>query len=176
MCINFREFTFRQFEKVHLKRTWNEWEYGCKQMAQFAGQLERAQTNEELVAIAIEFARGISQKRTLQTSEELKYAVREADAFIKAHYAEDISLTDIARHVCLSSSYLSRIYKRETGMSTVEKMKEVRIKEAVKLLETTNMKIRDIASEVGYSSSRYFLSVFRSIVGVGPTEYREGKR
>ena len=61
-------------------------------------------------------------------------------------------------------------------MSTVEKMKEVRIKEAVKLLETTNMKIRDIASEVGYSSSRYFLSVFRSIVGVGPTEYREGKR
>ena len=174
--IRFAEFVFRQFERIQLKRSWNEWEYGYKQMAQFASQLEMAQSEEDLAAVAIEFARGISQKRNLKTSEDLKYAVRKANDFIRQHYTEDISLTDIARHVCLSSSYLSRIYKKETGMSTVDQIKKLRIEKAIQLLETSNMKIQDVAMAVGYNSSRYFLAVFRSIVGKGPTEYREEKQ
>lgn len=61
-------------------------------------------------------------------------------------------------------------------MNTIEKIKEVRIKEAVRLLETTNMKIQDVAVAVGYNSSRYFNSVFRSIMGIKPSEYREEKQ
>ena len=174
--IHFAEFLFRQFERVQLKRTWGDWGYGYHQIAQFAHQLENAQSEEDLAAVAIEFANGLIQKRTQQTREEVKYAVRKADEYIKSHYAEDISLADLARHVCLSSPYLSRIYKRETGMNTIEKIKEVRIKEAVRLLETTNMKIQDVATSVGYNSSRYFNSVFRSIMGIKPSEYREEKQ
>lgn len=174
--INFAEFLFRQLERVQFKQNWNDWEYDYHQMVQFAQQLEKAKCEEDLTAIVIEFASGISQKRFQQTSEERKYVVRKTNEYIKAHYAEDISLADLARHVCLSSAYLSRIYKRETGMNTIEKIKEVRIREAVRLLETTTMKIQDVATAVGYNSSRYFNSVFRSIMGIKPTEYREEKQ
>lgn len=174
--IQFSEFLFHQFERVQLKRLWDDWGYGYHQMAQFAQQLESAQNNENMISTALEFANGLVQKRMLQTCEEVKYAVRKTDEYIRAHYAEDISLADLARHVCLSSPYLSRIYKRETGMNTIEKIKEVRIKEAVRLLETTNMKIQDVAVAVGYNSSRYFNSVFRSIMGIKPSEYREEKQ
>lgn len=161
---------------MQLKRLWDDWGYGYHQMAQFAQQLESAQNNENMISTALEFANGLVQKRMLQTCEEVKYAVRKTDEYIRAHYAEDISLADLARHVCLSSPYLSRIYKRETGMNTIEKIKDVRIKEAVRLLETTNMKIQDVAVAVGYNSSRYFNSVFRSIMGIKPSEYREEKQ
>lgn len=174
--ISFAEFLFRQFERVQFKRSWNDWEYDYHQMVQFANQLEKAYCEEDLTAIAIEFANGISQKRSQQTCEERKYVVRKTNEYIKAHYSEDISLSDLARYVCLSSAYLSRVYKRETGMNIIEKIKEVRIKEAVLLLKTTNMKIQDVAAAVGYNSSRYFNSVFRSIVGIKPTEYREEKQ
>ena len=174
--IQFSEFLFHQFERVQLKRLWDDWGYGYHQIAQFAQQLESAQNNEDMIRIALEFANGLVQKRMLQTCEEVKYVVRKTDEYIKAHYAEDISLADLARHVCLSSPYLSRIYKRGTGMNTIEKIKEVRIKEAVRLLETTNMKIQDVAAAVGFNSSRYFNSVFRSIMGIKPSEYREEKQ
>lgn len=174
--IPFAEFVFRQFERIQLNRSWNEWEYGYKQMAQFASRLELAQNEEKLAAVAIDFAHGIFQKRNQKTSEDLQYAVHKANEFIRQHYTEDISLADIARYVCLSSSYLSRIYKKQTGMSTVNHIKRLRIEKATQLLETSNMKIQDVALAVGYNSSRYFLAVFRSIVGKGPTEYREEKQ
>lgn len=168
------EFLFRQLERVQLKRTWGEWECGYRQMAQLAYMLERDSSEASLISVALDFARGFDLKRSMHNRDELKRAVRMTNEFIAAHYAEDISLADMAGYVCLSSSYLSRIYKKETGMSTVDKLKEVRIKAAMRLLKATNMKIQDIASAVGYNSSRYFLAVFRSITGVGPTEYREG--
>lgn len=170
------EFLFRQLERVQLKRTWSEWECGYKQMAQFACMLEQDPSGVNLVNVALDFARGFDLKRSMHNRNELKRAVCMTNEYISAHYAEDISLADMAGHVCLSSSYLSRIYKKETGMSTVDKLKEVRIKAAIRLLETTNMKIQDVAAAVGYNSPRYFLSVFRSITGVGPTEYREGRQ
>ena len=173
--IRLSEFLYRQFERILMEQTWSNWDYSHKQTVKFAYQLEQAKNEDEMETAAVDFARELTRKRDLQTSEELKYILRKADEFIEAHYAEDISLTDIARYVCLSSSYLSRTFKKETGMSTVDRIKEVRIREAVRLLKTTNMKVQDIAAAVGYHSSRYFLSVFRSEIGTSPAEYREGK-
>lgn len=167
------DFLFQQFERVQSKHVWDEWRFNFKQMAQFAYELEHAKTKDDLTIVAVKFARRIAHRKTEQTTEELKYVVRSANDFIEAHYAEDISLTDVAGHVGLSSSYFSRIYKKETGMSTVDKIKEVRIREAIRYLKTTNLKIQDIALAVGYNSSRYFLSVFRNVIGIGPSEYRE---
>lgn len=170
--VPFSEFLLAQFGEVLLKRSVSEWKQGYTRMLQYADRFERDPSVDCFVNTALDLAYTMDEQRSLQNTSELKHVVRKANEYIERHYAEDISLADIARYVCLSAPYLSRVYKKETGMNAVEKIKEVRVREAILLLRNTNMKIQDISTAVGYHSSRYFLSVFRAATGAGPTEYR----
>lgn len=96
--------------------------------------------------------------------------VWEAQKYIKQNYTKDISLADVAEHVHLNPSYLCRAYKRETGSSINEDINLFRIKKSQLLLKK-NMRICEVAAQVGFSDPSYFTRVFKRIVGVNPTEY-----
>ncbi|MEC0227697.1 response regulator [Paenibacillus alba] len=92
--------------------------------------------------------------------------------FINKHYKEDLSLDKVAEYLQLSTAYLSNLYKKETGQNLIEYITEVRISQAKFLLKTTDLKIAEIAREVGYSDEYYFSKVFKKNVGESPIKYR----
>ncbi|MCL2572384.1 MAG: response regulator [Defluviitaleaceae bacterium] len=84
-----------------------------------------------------------------------------------------LSLTSIASQIHHNPSYLSRLYKQQTGMKIIDKINEIRIHRACDLLEDPNLKISDIAIKVGYASPSYFTFFFRKKTGTTPKEYRK---
>ncbi len=86
---------------------------------------------------------------------------------------EELKREDIARHVFLNPAYLSRLYKKEMGISLSDYILQARIEMSKSLLVETNRKVSDICETVGYQNISHFAKVFRRTVGIGPKEYRQ---
>jgi len=100
--------------------------------------------------------------------------ISDAIDYLKANYQRDINIKEAAEILHLSESYLSRLFKRETGYTFIEYLTNYRIKKAIDFLKDKNVKIYEISSLVGYGDSRYFSALFRKYVGVTPSEFRDG--
>jgi two-component system response regulator YesN len=100
--------------------------------------------------------------------------IREAIKYLKLHYREDLNIRKVADSLKISESYLSRLFKMETGYTFVEYLTNYRIKKAIELLKEKSEKVYEIAEMVGYSDSRYFSALFRKYVGVTPSEFKDG--
>jgi len=94
-------------------------------------------------------------------------------SYIKNHYNENLNVERVARHVCLSPSYLIHRLKKQFGMNLTECIAMVRIENAKALLKSTNTSIGEIAHEVGYQDQCYFTKVFKKYAGCTPKEYRK---
>ncbi|WP_309120942.1 response regulator [Paenibacillus sp.] len=93
--------------------------------------------------------------------------------YIEHHLAGDLSLGALARIVYLNPAYLSRLYKRVSGIGVSERVTEKRIHKAKELLRSTDLKIQDIATAVGLDSPSYFARLFKRLNNMSPQEYRE---
>lgn len=92
--------------------------------------------------------------------------------YIKLHIDQDIKREDVSAYVYLNPDYLTRIFKKETGMSITEYTINERIKIAKKLLENTNMPVSSIALRVGYANFSHFAKTFRKHTGMNPIEFK----
>ncbi len=95
-----------------------------------------------------------------------------AKDFIKEHQAEDLSLGQVAKAVNTSTFYFCKLFKRVTGLNFTDYLARVRIEKAKNLLLNPNLRISEIAFEVGFQSLTHFNRVFKRILGQSPTEYR----
>ncbi|MCL1855555.1 MAG: response regulator [Clostridia bacterium] len=96
-------------------------------------------------------------------------------AYIDTHYFEEtLSLQDVAGSLGISPGYLSRLMRRELGLSFIDYLIRVRIGKAEELLRDPFAKIGDIAARAGYRSQHYFSTAFKKKNGVSPAEYRKG--
>ena len=100
-------------------------------------------------------------------------AVVRAKAFIRENLQEDISLCDVAKAAFTSTFYICKLFKRHTGMNFTEYVSRLRIERARERLANPNVRISEIAYEVGFQSLTHFNRVFRKIVGEAPTTFRE---
>ncbi|CAM4227374.1 two-component system response regulator YesN [Paenibacillus endophyticus] len=99
--------------------------------------------------------------------------IRTIRELIEKEYGEDLSLEGIAERVYLTPSYLSYLFKKETGQSLIRYITQVRMEKAALLLTESNMKIVDMYTLLGYRSSTYFIQTFRNYYGVTPAKFRE---
>lgn len=99
--------------------------------------------------------------------------ILQAKQYVAQHFSEDITLNDIAKHVCLSPAYFSTLFKNETGIGFVKYLQHVRVEHAKKLLKTSKMRISDIAQAVGYRDLKFFNKIFYSETNVTPSEFRK---
>ena len=99
--------------------------------------------------------------------------VAKIDAYIQDHLDRDLSRDDIARAVYRNPAYLSRLFRKETGLSLSEYIAKLRIERAKRLLTETNDKISHIAECVGYYHFSYFAKLFKKMTGLSPQEYRK---
>lgn len=110
-------------------------------------------------------------QKTLQIN-SYSPAIRDAIAYIKAHYHEKLSLGLVAQAVNFNAEYFSRLFVRETGMNFSAYLNGVRMRQAVELLEHTDKKVYEIAEEVGYASLSYFSTAFKKSFGRTPAEFQ----
>ena len=96
-----------------------------------------------------------------------------AKEYIRQNYAHDISLESIADEIGLSACYLSTLYKNIEKSSIKEYIIDVRIEASKKYLRDIQLKIYEVAANVGYTDSRYFSQLFRKKTGYTPGQYRE---
>ncbi len=107
---------------------------------------------------------------------KLKEILESAKSYIDNNYNTDISLTDIASFVYISTSHFARAFKKYYNISPIQYLLSVRIEKAKALLEETNLKVGDIASSVGFSAQQRFNDIFKKHLGVSPSEYRQHYR
>ncbi|MCI9258253.1 helix-turn-helix domain-containing protein [Acutalibacter sp.] len=103
--------------------------------------------------------------------------VQEISAYIDEHYSEpDLTVGALSERFHMTAANLSLLFKRRLGLPPLEYIQLKRVSEAKSLLDTTQMKVSDIAKSVGYYDSRPLIRAFRRIEGVSPAEYQEQKR
>ncbi|WP_025683661.1 helix-turn-helix transcriptional regulator [Paenibacillus maysiensis] len=101
------------------------------------------------------------------------YAVIE---YLHAHYAERLTLDQLAGHFYISSTYLCRIFKQTTGFTLVEYLQDVRVQQARAYLGETSWKVTAIAEKTGFDSIAHFGRVFKQLTGHTPLQYRKEQK
>ena len=90
-------------------------------------------------------------------------------------FSPDLSLNTAAAQIYSNESYLSRVFKKEMGVSLMEYILKKRIEESIRLLNTTDMKVYEIAEEIGFRDAHYFGICFKKITGVTVKEFKKLK-
>lgn len=98
--------------------------------------------------------------------------IKNVFAIIQQRYMDDLSLDILADELKLSSPYLSRLFKKETGINFKDYLKNHRINLAKYKLKNTTMKIYEISESVGYRDQTYFSDLFKKTVGCSPIKYK----
>lgn len=116
-------------------------------------------------------------KNWLEKAEDHSYEgnhpeIRSAIRYIQNHIAEDISLGEIAACVGLSDNYFSNLFKQEMGENLTAFVNRIRIEKAKQLLDTSNLKVYEIAEKVGFRNTTYFSTTFKKLVGISVSEYK----
>ena len=114
----------------------------------------------------------ISNQIVVQQENSEPPVITRAKEFIKQHQTEDISLGQVAKAVNTSTFYFCKMFKKVTGINFTDYVSRVRIENSKNLLLNPNLRISEIAYEVGFQSLTHFNRVFKKIVGQSPTEYR----
>ncbi|WP_297523276.1 response regulator transcription factor [uncultured Clostridium sp.] len=101
--------------------------------------------------------------------------VQQVVKVINEEYKEELSLKTLAAKYRINSSYLGQIFSKEVGVSFSEYLNKIKNTKAKELILNTNMKINNIAKEVGYTDTSYFYRKFKKYYGVCPSTLREMK-
>lgn len=115
---------------------------------------------------AVEINTGFSFK-----SANKKYVVEQILSYFEDHYAEKISLDQIADNTYLSTVYISKIFKSETGNTPIRHLINIRLEKAKELLENGwEGSIQEVAMQVGYDDAYHFSKLFKKRYGVSPSK------
>lgn len=102
-----------------------------------------------------------------------KQKIQQAVAYIRENFDKDLNMAVVSNHISMNYSLFSYVFKQYTGSNFVNFLKDIRIEEAKRLLEETDMKVIDISRKVGYENEKHFMKIFKAACGVSPTEYRK---
>lgn len=103
----------------------------------------------------------------------MRLVIKKAIAYIQTHLQDELTLKQMSDYTHLSTSYFGVLFKQYMGKSFVNYVNQIRIEKALEYLRNTDMKIYEIAEEVGFASLPYFNRVFKQVSSLTPNEYRK---
>ncbi|WP_064602431.1 AraC family transcriptional regulator [Photobacterium sp. J15] len=118
----------------------------------------------------------ISTQTEESKEDENKDKIEKLSAYINQNYAENITLSQLAKHLYMSESSIHRLFQRHFGESFSQHLKKIRLSHAARLLETTTLSVGYIADAVGYRNQANFNRKFKSYKNLTPREYRNKYR
>ncbi|MBQ7564296.1 MAG: response regulator [Lachnospiraceae bacterium] len=102
-----------------------------------------------------------------------KGTITDVVTYIDRHFSDELSLVFLSEHFHIESTYLSRLFKKETGENVMNYIAKKRIGRAESLIREGELPINEIAFLVGYNDYNYFNKVFKKLTGLSPRDYRE---
>jgi len=111
--------------------------------------------------------------RLLAKTERTSKSVADCIEYIYVHIQDRITLDDLASHTGLSPSHLSRLFKKETGVSVSDYIREKKVEKAQELLQFCDFSLIEISSYLSFSSQSHFTQLFRAFTGMTPKKYRD---
>jgi AraC-like DNA-binding protein/ligand-binding sensor protein len=144
--------------------------------AYFATKVLSAKQHEGVVKLLSIFAQHISMVSNqilVQRENTEPMAITRAKQFIQENQSADLSLGQVAKAVNTSTFYFCKMFKKATGLNFTDYVSRLRIEKAKNLLLNRNLRVSEIAYEVGFQSLTHFNRVFKKIMGQSPTEYRD---
>lgn len=117
------------------------------------------------------FGEMIYEKSGDQTMSKTSVTVQLAKDFIKNNYRTDITIEDIAKNANVTPNYLSAIFQKEENMTTKRYLTKTRMTQAMSLLQSGKMKVKDVAEAVGYPNQLHFSNEFKKYFGKSPIAY-----
>lgn len=116
--------------------------------------------------------RFIERSEDKSKSGEIKI-IKKIKRFIRENYEKDITLNLLSEKFFLNPSYLSDLFKMETGQNFLEYLTQVRVERSIELMQDLRLKVYQISRMVGYDSPTHFNKLFKKITGITPNEYRK---
>jgi AraC-like DNA-binding protein len=126
----------------------------------------------KLLSIFAQHLSMLSNQVVVQQGNAEPPVITRAKEFINEHQTEELSLGRVAKAVNTSSFYFCKMFKKVTGINFTDYLSRVRIEKSKNLLLNPNLRVSEIAFEVGFQSLTHFNRVFKRILGQSPTEYR----
>lgn len=111
-------------------------------------------------------------KKAYRENAELEKAI----AYIRNNYHKQLTLAMVSNDVSLNYAYFSNVFRKYTGKTFMEYLRDIRMEEGKRLLSKTDQRIAQIAEKVGYDSYKSFSRAFKESVGITPAEYRRKKQ
>ncbi len=127
-----------------------------------------ARQSDSLLSLNLWLTEALEKLSQLMAGEQI---VIKAKSYIKAHYGEQITLSLVAKTLQISESHLSRLFAKVQKESFSQYLQRTRVNSAIELLRNSNMKIYEIAKEVGYTNSEQFSRMFKKVTGSSPKTY-----
>lgn len=140
-------------------------EFGCK--------IERCPSLKELDPIPLIMIRKYCLLVNNHANDNYTELVSRCMQYIDFHYTEPIALDTLAGQCCVTTTYLSSLFRKETGKTISEYITETRIRNAILLLNTTKLPIQAIANQCRFSDANYFSRTFKKVTGLPPLTYRK---
>ncbi len=130
-------------------------------------------TDFKNIMVILEFNIGKLEKEFSVNPTTQHKEIEDIKKYIYSNYGSEIGVEQLAERVYLAPSYLSSLFKKETGQNLSKFIKAYRMEKAKEMLSETNMKIVNISDKVGYSNVSYFCQSFREYYGISPQKFRD---
>lgn len=140
----------------------------------WAIQIEQAVTMEALHGMPLQMIRSYCMLVRNQTLSQYSPIVQRTLTYINLNLSTPLTVGKIAEEMGLSPDHLTRLCKKEVGVSLITYMNKRRIHASLKLLNTTELTVEEIGELVGFSNASYFFTVFKKEIGMSPKQYRDG--
>lgn len=133
--------------------------------------LRLARSKEEVANIIRSLVEDLVHYTDVSSIDYYEQVIRQAKQYIKDHLMQDITLDNVAEAVNLSSSHLSRLFHKISGVSFITYITDLRLEEGKNLLQSGKYRIYEVANKIGYSSWKHFGRLFRQKYGLSPNEF-----
>jgi Response regulator containing CheY-like receiver domain and AraC-type DNA-binding domain len=149
----------------------------CEQITTFGtalfDKIYNASEETDIIHAIYRFVEDTSNYMFAELASENTKPIRLAKEYIDNHYMEQITLKVISDRIFLSSTYLSTVFRKETGVNFSEYLINKRMDVASELLRKTNYSLTEIAEKVGYVDVKYFSKLFNKVTGIKPSDFRK---
>lgn len=136
-------------------------------------KLDRLNTVDEVLELHDKMSLDYTGKMRLMQRNSTSKPITECIEYIYIHIKERITVEDLAEHTNLSTSYLSRLFKDELGISISDFIREKKIEKAQHLLRYCDFSLIEISNYLSFSSQSHFIQAFKKLVGMTPKKYRD---
>ena len=144
--------------------------------SEYASKIEGMPATSECPALMMEMYRSYCRLVRKHSLKKYSPVVQKTILFIDSNLAAELSPAHLAHLQGISAGYLSTVFKKETGKTLSEYLREKRMKHAANLLRTTDLQIQTVALHCGIMDVQYFSKIFKRQMGKTPKEYREDSK